>query len=399
MHLSMWVYPWDLFDEGIEVALKRIRDEVGINSVSVALSYDAGKMLSPRNPKRKVFFAEEGVVYFQPMPVWYASLELQPTVSSLCKERNLLSDITEVANKLGMNVIGWLPCYHNLRLAAQRRDCAAVNCFGDVYITHLCPSNSSVRELLLAMIGDLVTNYPLYAIELEAFEYMPFQHSYHHEKVEIELPPLIEFLLGLCFCRSCEQRAKDSGVDFDSVRNTVRSEIERFFMSPSSCPTDPITWDMVTTRFGEEMDGYLQMRITTMSSLLEIIHGRLQNRGQTKLFLFGDPHPVNLWQVGLEPSLLSQYADGVIILAYRLSPPELRTSLTVNRAMLMGKELIVGLNPSEKYVGSFEKFVERIRICIKGGAKGFSFFNYGVLLHHHLRWIRMAITEVARLKK
>ncbi|MCS7252952.1 MAG: hypothetical protein RMK18_04810 [Armatimonadota bacterium] len=391
MHLSMWIFPWDLMDEGVETVLKRIHDELGIDTVSVALSYDAGKMLLPHNPRRKVYFAEEGVVYFQPMPAWYAGLDLQPTVSSICKERNLLAEVIDASNKLGMRVVGWLLCCHNTRLASQRRDCAAVNCFGDTYITHLCPSNDSVRELISAIVGDLVTNYPLYAVELEAFEYMPFQHAYHHVKMEIELPPLVDFLLGLCFCHACERRARESGVDFEAVRNSVRSELESFFSSPSSYPCEKLNWDMITTRFGTEMEGYLQMRITSMDSLLKFLHERVGLRGRTKLHLFGEAHPTELWQIGLEPSLLMEHADGVIVLAYRLSPDQLRISLRVNRVMLKEKTLIVGLLPSEKYVGSFDGFVERIRICIENDVDGLSFFNYGVLSRHHLKWINSAL--------
>lgn len=394
MHLSMWVFPWDLVDEGVEVVLKRIRDELGIDAVSVALSYDAGKMLLPHNPKRKVYFAEEGVVYFQPMPIWYAGLGLQPSVSSICKDRNLLAEVVEASAKLGMKVIGWISCFHNTRIASQRRDCAVVNCFGDIYITHLCPSNESVREFILAIVGDLVTNYPLHAIELEAFEYMPFRHAYHHDKVDIELPPLIEFLLGLCFCRACERRANESGVDYQAVRNAVRSELESFFSSPSSYPREELTLDVVAAKFGTEMEGYLNMRITSMSSLLALLHERVELHERTRLYLFGETRPVRLWQIGLEPGLLKEYADGVIILSYRSSPLQLRVELTVNRAMLGEKMLIVGLNPSEKYVGSFDGFIERIKVCVENGADGFSFFNYGLLSHHHLRWIASALEHI-----
>ncbi|MFA4028634.1 MAG: hypothetical protein GDYSWBUE_000659 [Candidatus Fervidibacterota bacterium] len=394
MHLSMWVFPWDLMDEGVEVVLKRIRDEIGIDAVSVALSYDAGRMLSPHNPKRKVYFAEEGVVYFQPMPIWYAGLDLQPSVSSMCKDINLLAEIIDVSTKLGMKVIAWLSCFHNSRIASQRRDCATVNCFGDTYITHLCPSNESVREFILAMVGDLVTNYPFYAVELEAFEYMPFRHAYHHEKVDIELPPLIEFLLGLCFCRACERRAEGSGVDFQAVRNAVRNELESFFLSPSSYPREELSWDTVMAKFGAEMEGYLNMRITSMGSLLALLHERVGLRERTRLHLFSMTRPVNLWQIGLDPSLLMTHADGVIILAYHLSPSQLKTELTVSRVMLREKTLIVGLNPSEKYVGSYGGFIERINVCVKSGVDGLSFFNYGTLSNHHLSWIASALKGI-----
>jgi len=398
VYLGMWVFPWDIVDEDIETVLKRIRDEAGVNAVSLAVSYDAAKFLMPRNPKRKVYFSEEGVVYFQPMPAWYAGLELQPKVSSICKERNLLAELMRVAEKAEMKVVAWVTCCHNTRLASQRRDCATVNCFGDVYVTHLCPSNYSVREFLLAMLGDIVTNYKPYAVELEALEYMPFHHAYHHEKIDIDLPPLIEFLLGLCFCSSCMKRAQDDGIDAVGVRNTVRREIERYFSSPSSFTREQVTWEMLTHMLSEEVIGYIQMRIASMSSLLELIHNSIKHRSHTKIHLFGAIRPGSLWQTGLEPSLLSQYADSVIVLVYRLSTDELRTSLIVNRAMMKERMLIIGLHPSEKYSESFERFAERIQICVDSGVDGFSFFSYSVLMPHHFNWIKRALSQAGILK-
>jgi len=398
VYLGMWVFPWDIVDEGAKTVLKRIRDEAGLNVVSLAVSYDAAKFLMPRNPKRKVYFSEEGVVYFQPMPAWYAGLELQPRVSSICKERNLLADLMKAAEQIDMKVVAWVTCCHNSRLASEHRSCATVNCFGDVYITHLCPSSYQVREFLLAMLGDLVTNYKPYAVELEALEYMPFRHAYHHEKVDVDLPPLIEFLLGLCFCSSCTERAQESGIDVVAVRNTVKREIERYFSSPSSFTSEEITWEMLTQKLSEEVVGYIQMRIASMSSLLELIHDSIKHRSNTRIHLFGNIRPGSLWQTGLEPSLLSQYADSVIVLVYRLSVEELRTSLIVNRAMMQERMLIIGLHPSEKYSESFERFAERVKICVDSGVDGFSFFSYSVLMPHHFIWIRRALTQAGIIK-
>ncbi|HID06148.1 MAG TPA: hypothetical protein EYP10_03270 [Armatimonadetes bacterium] len=394
MYASMWVFPWDLADEGIEEALLRIRDEAGIQCISVAASYDAGKLLLPHNPKRKVYFPEEGVIYFQPLPAWYAGLELQPQVSKICRERNLLREVTDVAQRLGMDVVAWTVCCHNSRLAAQNLNCAIVNCFGDYYITNLCPANEQVRAYVLAMIGDLLTNYPLHAIELESVEYMPFQHSYHHEKIEIELPPLIEFLLGLCFCRACEERARARGIDVVAVRSIVRNEVQRFFDAPGRYPRESVTWERVVNRLGREVEGYLLTRTSTITSFLSAICDSVKQRGQTRVHLFGDVHPGNLWQVGIDPNELAQLADSVIVLAYRSSISELNSALIVNRHILRGRaNLIIGLHPSEKYSGSLDGFKERVRLCCARGADGISFFNYGLLARYHLSWIKQALSE------
>ena len=68
MHRSMWTYAWDLLDIGYDAALGEIRDRAGANSVSLATSYHAGRFVQPRSPKRKVYFPEDGTIYFHPTP-------------------------------------------------------------------------------------------------------------------------------------------------------------------------------------------------------------------------------------------------------------------------------------------------------------------------------------------
>jgi hypothetical protein len=52
---SMWIYPWDLVDEGYDQVLPLLRAH-GLTSISLATAYHAGKFLSPHNPRHKVIF-------------------------------------------------------------------------------------------------------------------------------------------------------------------------------------------------------------------------------------------------------------------------------------------------------------------------------------------------------
>ena len=67
----MYVHPWDVADEGPDSVLERITS-TGIRVVNLATSYHSGRYLLQHNPKRrKVYFAEEGVVYFKPDPAYF----------------------------------------------------------------------------------------------------------------------------------------------------------------------------------------------------------------------------------------------------------------------------------------------------------------------------------------
>ena len=67
MYKGIYAYAWDLADEGLEVALGRIR-ETGVNTITLAASYHAGKFLRPHGRSGKVYFPADGAVYFRARP-------------------------------------------------------------------------------------------------------------------------------------------------------------------------------------------------------------------------------------------------------------------------------------------------------------------------------------------
>jgi hypothetical protein len=61
MQKAMYTYAWDLQEEGVKTVAARLRD-AGLNTVTLATSYHAGKFLRPHAPRRKVFFPEDGTI-------------------------------------------------------------------------------------------------------------------------------------------------------------------------------------------------------------------------------------------------------------------------------------------------------------------------------------------------
>ena len=66
MRATIYTYPWDLTDEGIDSALDTIAHTAGLNSVSLAQSYHVSTYFLPHNPRRPLYWGEEGALYFQP---------------------------------------------------------------------------------------------------------------------------------------------------------------------------------------------------------------------------------------------------------------------------------------------------------------------------------------------
>ena len=83
MEKAFFVYAWDLIGEGPENAFRQIGD-LGVNTVCLASSYHAGKFTRPRAAEKKIYFPEDGTVYFQPNPELYGTIK--PRVNLLVKE-------------------------------------------------------------------------------------------------------------------------------------------------------------------------------------------------------------------------------------------------------------------------------------------------------------------------
>ena len=87
MQKAMYTYAWDLQEEGVKTVAARLRD-AGLNTVTLATSYHAGKFLRPHAPRRKVYFPEDGTIYFQPDPSRYG--RVKPRVASIVDEFDAL---------------------------------------------------------------------------------------------------------------------------------------------------------------------------------------------------------------------------------------------------------------------------------------------------------------------
>ncbi len=62
---AIYAYPWDLAETGVNAAVDRFL-ALGLDTVTIAGSYHAGKFPRPHGRSGKVYFPEDGTVYFKP---------------------------------------------------------------------------------------------------------------------------------------------------------------------------------------------------------------------------------------------------------------------------------------------------------------------------------------------
>jgi hypothetical protein len=207
MYAGLWMFAWDLADEGLDTVLGWAADS-GLTALQIAGAYHAGWFIHPHNPRHRAYMPEDGCVYFHPTPALYENTVLKPKVATVCAETDWMRAAGERLDRYGLKLVSWTVCAHNTRLGLLHPDCTVQNCFGDRYPHALCPANDDVRTYLTVLCRDLANNLPLHAVQLESPGYMGLVHGHHHERDLTVLTPVERALMDLCFCAHCTARPR-----------------------------------------------------------------------------------------------------------------------------------------------------------------------------------------------
>ena len=376
MESILFAYPWDLLDAGLDRALSEIRELGQQRGISVAVSYHHGRFLRP-HIRPAVRFAEGSRVYFKPDLSRYG--EIKPMVATLAQDRDPLAEILPVADRAGLAVHAWTVCLHNTSLGTLRPDLAVQNALGDPLSHGLCPSNPAVREYLLALTGDLAGR-GLREIELEAVRFMGFPHGHHHEKTGVPLDPWHEFLMALCFCPACRERAARDGIDAERVRRMAASELEAHF-DQDLPPGDAPAADIALTRALVDGDfvGYLRSRIETVTSLVAGIREAVR---PVQLSAYVGGVPGGGWAEGLvvERLLAGGLLDTLLVGMYGLGPQQAGSAFRAAERAAAGRAgvggMLSGIAPN---VASSHEIVPTVRALMDLGVPRINLYNYGLM--------------------
>src|SRR5690242_11106904 len=74
---AIYTYAWDLAEIGVGAAINECHS-LGLDTVTIAGTYHAGKFLRPHGKSGKVYFPEDGTAYFQTDPVHYGTIKPLP---------------------------------------------------------------------------------------------------------------------------------------------------------------------------------------------------------------------------------------------------------------------------------------------------------------------------------
>lgn len=301
---SLYAYPWDVAEEGVAAFAAQVRAR-GLNGVTLAASYHAGKFLRP-NARRggRVVFPEDGVVYFEPDTKRYGELRAEPHSDPALRRL-----FTELAGDGRLEVHAWTVLLHNSRLGATYPQYTARNAFGDGYVYSLCPAQPAVFEYAVALACDAARQ-GVRSVVLETPGWLPYAHGYHHEFAQLRSNVWLDTMLGLCFCDACVKAAADAGIDGAGLRQRVAGRIDNYLKAPvDATETQAAAWLAADLLDDLELAAYIRRRQAWVTELVATIRAGLPAGVQLAVIPTVQRPTAQSWIEGTDLRALAAVAD------------------------------------------------------------------------------------------
>lgn len=389
---AIYTYPWDLAEAGVDQALGEFCD-LGLDTVTVAGSYHAGKFLRPHGTSGKVYFPQDGSVYFKSDERRYGAIK--PLPNALLAERDIVGDLTANA-RLATNV--WLVLLHNTALGTGHPESTVRNAFGDRYVYSLCPAAPDVRAYAVGLCADVTARYPVAGISLETPGFLPYAHGFHHE-FALERPNRwLDAQLGLCFCDHCVAAAGRAGLDASALRARIAADVTAYLSGDVVFPDDMAEafW-LADIRTDGELVAFLECRSNLVTSLVREIRASVRPDATIAVIPSVARPTAGAWYEGSDLPALAEAAGRIEACFYEPSAVRIRADLFDIRRRLRGRGTLRAiLRPAHPDFDEKSGFLAAVAALKEGGVEEFAFYNWGHIRRANLAWIRDAMALVCR---
>ena len=380
---AIYTYAWDLIDAGVEAAVLEFKS-LGLNTVTMAGSYHAGKFLRPHGANGKVYFPEDGTAYFKTTPSRYG--KIKPIENSQTRGHDILR---ELVNRNDIATNAWLVLLHNTLLGTANPETTVANAFGDRYLYSLCPTNPDARAYAIGLAVDVTENYPVTGVSLESPGFAPYSHGFHHEFALNQPNRWLDSQLGLCFCDHCMKAAKSTGIDARALQAQVAEDISDYLSSDINFPADMAEafW-VADTRLDGELKAFLDWRCTVVTSLVGEIRSRVR-KGATVAVIPSVARPTGgAWYEGSDLAALANAAGIIEACFYEPCPMRVKADLFDVKRRLKGHGQLRGImRPAWPDLSTKGDFLAAASALIEGGVSDLAFYNWGHLRKNNLAWI------------
>jgi hypothetical protein len=384
---SIYTYPWDLTDEGLDRSLDRIANLARCQEVMLAVSYHLATYFLPHNPRRPIYFGGEGAVYFTPDKKRYARTSIEPDVSPVVTGPDYLHKIREAIQKRGLRFGAWIVYMFNHRLPAKYPQFAKHDAFGNPYPGQLSPAPADVQEYAVALTGDIVENYRPSAVHVESLSRLHYSYGFLNPKVLSRIPPRAEFLLGLCFNPASMANAYMAGMDAGKFRQEVAAWLRpRLARLPKREDLGPVDEAWIAEAFGGQLRRYLDAGRKQTTALWRRVADTIHRGGAKLQTVIATPR--GAFGTDLDPSI-NPHIDRVTINPIENLEAGQREIRELKAQIASNGVVMVSLQPGKfTEPGPLE---QQLHAAPLAGAGGATFYNYGLLREEQLGFIGRAV--------
>ena len=380
---AIYTYAWDLAEEGVSKAVGQF-EALGLDTVTIAGSYHAGKFLRPHGRAGKVYFPEDGTVYFKANPARYGAIK--PVANSLLSSQDVLRELT---SQQGMKTNVWLVLLHNTLLGSAHPDSAVSNAFGDRYIYNLCPSAPDARAYAIGLAQDVTETYPVSGLSMETPGFLPYAHGFHHEFALNRPNRWLDSQLGLCFCPHCLKGAKAAGINAARLKTQVAEDVSAYLASDLDYPADMAEafW-AADTRTDGDLKAYLDWRCTVVTSLVRDIRGAVRKDVDVAVIPSVARPTGGAWYEGSDLAALADATGIIEACFYEPGATRVKADLFDIRRRLRGKGHLRGIvRPAFPDLETKGEFLAAMQALGAGGVSEVAFYNWGHLRSANIGWI------------
>ncbi len=383
---AFYAYAWDLIERGIPEVAAEVRD-LGLNTLSIAGAYHAGKFLRPRGTGGKTYFPDDGTVYFRPDPSRYG--KIKPIPNPILDAHDVFEELGEAG---GVALNAWMVLLHNTRIGMAHPEATVETAFGDRLVYSLCPANPDARDFAIGLCRDVAERYPVMGLSIETPGFLPSIHGYHHEFNLVKPNRWLDSHLGLCFCEHCRAGAKAGGIDADGLRARVRADVESYLAADIDLPDDmgEAIW-LADTRTNGELAAFLTWRCDVVTSLVAEIRAAVRKDAAVAIIPSVARPTGGAWYEGTDLKALAAAAGIIEACFYEPSAARVLADAWDVKRRIGDAGAIRGImraaHPDLNSAGEVAAAVAGLRAA---GIEDVAFYNFGFYRPRSFEWIRAA---------
>ena len=229
---SLYTYPWDLADDGLDLALDRIADLAACGEVLLTPCYHRSEYYLPHNPRRPVYYGENGAVYFSPDMSRYEGTPISPRVSREVTDPAWFDRMVEAIRGRGLGFSAWMVYTFQNHLSERDPEFARHDAFGTPHVGALSTAPREVRDYFTALTAEILDRFRPDAVWVESLGRRGFSMP---GKKRADMPERCRWLLSLCFNPASMAFADAAGLEAEPLR--PRAPRRRRGRAPAPAPT------------------------------------------------------------------------------------------------------------------------------------------------------------------